>query len=232
MSKIISKSILTGDKQIFIEGKSIYVVDETKLSLDEAELVKFKRSLSKDGQMALSCLNTAKKAYNKNFDRMKTGLYSAFLQGPFLSNLVEQTENCNFSEAFTIYRLNTPPKQVFRQNSAVKSTHLAITMQTNGPQMTFVSPKTGFIDALNAAEIDLHTGEVEIAVVTGSFSIEEAQTLRFYQQYTSEHVQESAICLILEKSDTLVQYEIENASDYSLGICSPYLLNNFKTIKY
>ncbi len=224
---LASHSIVGNEKTDIVfpndEKAEVLSINWNELSIPKEQEVKFKRSLSKDGFIALACYQKSLQQLNSPLNMQKVGLYTSFLNGPFLEDLIAETEKKTFPEAFNNLRMKSPPKQVFRQNSAVKATHMAMLLQSNGPQMTFVSPTTGLIDALNAAEIDLLLGTVDFAIVVSAFSFEETQIPLFYKdKFHLDTIRESGVCLILSKGSQLNQHQCEASTDYSYGLCSPY----------
>lgn len=227
MSRLIKHFSVVGD-QPGPEGSSI------QDSLLNPTLTKYKaysRSLPRDGMIALHCLDQMREFLPHESNKDKWGIYSAFLNGPLLYSLLDSLKNKDYEEAFTEARTNWPPKQHFKQNAPLRATHFALQLNSKGPQMCFTDPLYGLVDAMNAAEIDLFTGEVEFALVMSSFSLEDPQIAHFYNQFSSK-IYEAGLCLLLKKDESLIQWKLLSPqSSTPYGICSPFLANNLTEFK-
>lgn len=212
----------TGINRDLFASKSLFEIPKSKLENTVQKYRAYARSLARDGLISLMCLDNIRETIPANMDPHRFGLYTAFINGSLTYNLLDRLEELDENQKFMFAKKQWPPKQIFKQNAALRATHLAMTLDINGPQACFVDPFSGLIDALNAAEIDLYLKNIDFAIVTGAFSFEDIQSLYFYSQNVHT-LFESGICLLLQSDEFLTQWKASTEPSYNEGICSPIL---------
>ena len=130
------------------------------------------------------------------------------------------------SESYEFLKMNLSPKQHLKQYGPLRATHFGMQLGLKGPQMCFIDPYSGLIDALNAAEVDLFSGRVDFALVLSAFSFEDPQQVYLYAK-NEEKVFEAGICLLLKKEDSLTQWSGNLNSPFESGPCSPYTSSSY-----
>lgn len=217
------------ERETFVNrsGTSIQLSRFNKSFYDDLEKhFPYKRSLAKDGFIALHCLEQAFQKIDKSIPADKIGTYGAALNGPLLYQAFEECRKSTLVEEIGLLKKKWPPKQHFKQNAPLRATHYSMVLKAHGPIVTMVDPMYGLIDALNWAEIDLFDGTVECAIVIAAFALEDVQLIEWYST-KSKILSEAGVCLILEKGDKLIQHSKNEYSELKHGQCSCFFEGQF-----
>lgn len=236
MANVLSKVEIVGDQISHRENLFCISNDFSDLTFFEINqsvlkssnfASKWQRSLTRDGVIAIKCLEELISTGNLNVKPGRLGIYGAFVNGPVLYSQFANLVHSDVADNFNLLKKNWPPKQHFRQNSPLKLAHLSFLFNNHGPMYCFTHPFFGIIDAIQAAEVDLFSNRVDQAIVVSAFSLEDPTQIYLYRQSGVKTCYESGVALLLERSDLLKNYSENKAASLSFdyGTCSPIIRN-------
>lgn len=230
MAKIISKFQLIGEEpssreefeKLNIDFSDVKFLQINEQLLNNDFVKKWGRSLSRDARIMTKILDDLVKANTISANTGRLGIYGAFVDGPIFYSEINRFMKLNQDENFQYMKKKWPPKQHFKQSAPLKLAHFTFLFKNQGPLYCFTDPFSGLSDAIEAAEVDIHNGAVDQALVVSAFSIEDPALLYLYaQKQKVKTFCECAVALVLEKNETttIFQYEREKNINYSYGLC-------------
>ncbi len=236
MANVLSKVEIVGDQTSFREKLFCISDDFSDLAFFEIKpsilnnsnfITKWQRSLTKDGIIAIRCLEELLLTGKVKAETGRLGIYGAFVNGPVLYSQFTNLVHSDVADNFKLLKKNWPPKQHFRQNSPLKLAHLSFLINNKGPLYCFTHPFFGIIDAIQAAEVDLFNNRVDQAIVISAFSLEDPAQIYLYKQAGIKTCSESGVALLLERNGLLKNYsEYKTATTkFEYGTCSPVIRN-------
>lgn len=185
MSNIIWSATLVPGTDVLAEpyineyyGESLRIPLTKSLAIEESKAPlpdrKVYRSMSRAGVLlSLACLE-GQKSLQPFLDQspFRVGIYSALENGPVdLKSTFEMlnVSRDDFAEQYKKYR---NPKMFLMQLPNLAAAQMGIFLGILGPLNVFNSASHGGIHALEQAEMDLHEGRVDAALVCSAFSFE------------------------------------------------------------
>ncbi len=173
--------------------------------------LRFLRSLSRAGlilsRVALQCKNDISKKHLSHPDRW--GLYCAVDQGPLDHDLLSEVAKSPTEPLGGVLLRAIKPKHIFKMYPNYATNQVGIMLGVQGPMQTFTHFTFGICHALEQAEIDLWTNQIDCAIVCSASSLEDPIVgARLMGEIPTGHIAcEGGVGVVLEKSATKTDWQ-------------------------